>query len=132
MIYRASHRQAHELFSSLEEELEYLEDRDLNIAGARTSVLESMGRLADAAELHLVEGRTVEAIELFLRDQGSEDSMRRANKCILQGLWQDLSFGVSPRDGNKAVAKLLELSNGLNISLLEPKERDEVGEDPLT
>ncbi len=79
-------RKAHQLFDSLEEELEYLEERDLDIALA--DLLESMGRLSEAAELHYSEGRREEAIELFLRET--------ENKMLCAGLKNvsSRSFGI--------------------------------------
>jgi len=117
-------RQASELFSSHEEVFEYLEDRDLNVVHA--TLLESLGRSADAAELHLAKGRTLKAIRLFLKDKENEESMRRGNKCILQGLWGNISFGISPDKTNTVFLELLDLAAQLNISLLESSDRDEV------
>jgi hypothetical protein len=72
-----------------------------------------MGRLKEAAELHLEEGRQLEAINLFLKDREDSDAQRRARECILQGLWDHISFGI-PRtslQGNDTVVQLLELAS---------------------
>ncbi|KAJ7293966.1 hypothetical protein C8J57DRAFT_1444990 [Mycena rebaudengoi] len=115
---------ANELFSSYEEELEYLEDRGLDVAQA--TLLESLGRFAEAAELHLEEGRTFEAIKLFLQDQTTESSMRRGMECVLQGLWQRISFAIVPEDEDSSISRLLTLASKADVSLLSQTERDEI------
>lgn len=124
---RVFNRKAHALFDTFEEELEYLEFRDLDIA--RATLLCSLGRTAEAAELHLSEGRTLDAICLFLQDCQNERSMRSASKYILQELWRNLSFGVSNR--NDTVMRLLDLSSTLDMSLLDSNDRDEVSQTQL-
>ncbi|KAJ7479971.1 hypothetical protein B0H11DRAFT_1725402, partial [Mycena galericulata] len=76
------------LFDTLEEALEYLEDRGLN--AERATLLEILGRSSDAAEIHLAEGRTPEAVTLFLQDHQPD----RAIQCVLHGLWQRISFAT--------------------------------------
>ena len=102
---------AKKLFDTYEEALEFTEDYDLDVA--RATLLESMGRLSEAAELHLTEGRQLQAISLFLKDRDDPNSQRRARECILQGLWGHISFGV-PRESfleNDTLIRLLELAS---------------------
>ncbi|KAG6859929.1 hypothetical protein C0995_001823 [Termitomyces sp. Mi166 len=111
---------ARELFSTDEEELEYLEDLDLGVA--RAEVLVSLGRSAEAATLHLAEGRTQEAIPLFLKDSQSIHSMRQACLCILRGLWDNISMFKAIISYDKSnLAKLahgfLETSNNSAAAL---------------
>ncbi|KAG6863622.1 hypothetical protein C0991_004590 [Blastosporella zonata] len=113
---------ARELFTTDEEELEYLEDLDLDIA--RGKVLVSLGRVADAAALHLTEGRTWEAIPLFLQDSQSVHSMRQACLCILRGFWDKISFGMIPRE--EQVSQLITWSNHINMDLVDAKDYSEV------
>jgi hypothetical protein len=47
-------RKATVLFESVDEQLEYMEDADLDVA--RADLLESVGRYADAADVHFSEG----------------------------------------------------------------------------
>lgn len=47
-------RKANPLFTSYEEELEFLDDCGMDIAHA--TLLESTGRIVEAAEIHLLEG----------------------------------------------------------------------------
>ncbi|KAJ4470931.1 hypothetical protein J3R30DRAFT_3531939 [Lentinula aciculospora] len=116
------------LFDSVDDQLEYLEERDMDIA--RAALLVVHGRIREAAELHLAEGRTLEAIDYFIRDTDTdpEDSARRATECILDGLWHKLTFSVSSKqlteDSN--FFKLLELTKKIDHSLLTPISRDEV------
>ncbi|KAJ7671947.1 hypothetical protein B0H17DRAFT_1208872 [Mycena rosella] len=115
---------AHALFSSYEEALEYLEDRGLDIAHA--TLLESLGRFSDAAEVHLEEGRTFDAIKLFLRHQNNEHAMRRGIHCVLQGLWQRISFALSADEEDPSVTLLLSLAAKADISVLSDNDRNEV------
>ncbi|KAK0232752.1 hypothetical protein IW262DRAFT_1259998, partial [Armillaria fumosa] len=85
---------ARELFDSVEEEVEYLEERDLDLA--LVDVLVREGRFSEAAELHYSEGRKEPAIELFLRQTEDKAALRRAQECILEELWHRISFGVNP------------------------------------
>lgn len=48
------YRKANCLFATLEEELEFLDDCGMDIAQA--TLLESLGRVAEAAEIHALEG----------------------------------------------------------------------------
>lgn len=103
-----------------------MEDRDLDIA--RATLLESLGRTLDAAELHLSEGRPLQAIDLFLRDQGDQSSMVKAHTCIVQGLWQQISFGIPQKDckTDDVASHLLQLATRLNASLLTQADHDQV------
>lgn len=117
------YRKANALFSSYEEALEYLEERGLDVAHA--TLLESLGRFCDAAEVHLEEGRTFEAIKLFLRDRDNARSIRRGIECILQSLWRQVSFDVSPNE-DPSVSSLLALAAKAEASFLPENERNEV------
>ncbi|KAF9014907.1 hypothetical protein BDQ17DRAFT_1418043 [Cyathus striatus] len=100
---------AKKLFSSTEEELEYLEEYDLDVA--RAGVLDRIGRFREAADIHLAEGRVFQAIQLFLKEEQDEESMSRASKCILQGLWEIMTFGVVVEEEERNHAeRLLQLA----------------------
>jgi hypothetical protein len=117
---------AADLFASHEEELEFLEDHDLDIA--RAEVLESLGRQAEAAELYLAEGRILDAIQLFLTDSTDQASLRRGRECILEGLWQNLSFGTSANSvpDNDSFRRLLVMAEQLSSSQLDSTHANEV------
>ncbi|TCD62368.1 hypothetical protein EIP91_006977 [Steccherinum ochraceum] len=86
--------QATRLFDSLEDAMEYMEEYEFDVA--RADLFERSGRLTEAAELHISEGRVVKAISLLLKDAG-DDSLSRAQSCLLDGLWKALPFGVTVR-----------------------------------
>lgn len=114
------------MFESLDDQLEYLEERDMDIA--RAALLVAHGRPREAAELHLSEGRTLEAINFFIQDTESEDSSHRAIECILDGLWRKLSFSV-PLDflaEDSGLYELFELEKKVNQASLIPNYRNEV------
>ncbi|KAJ7836348.1 hypothetical protein B0H14DRAFT_2794293 [Mycena olivaceomarginata] len=110
LFYFKEHKleKANALFSSYEEALEYLEER-----------------FDDAAEVHLEEGRTFEAIKLFLRDRDNARSIRRGIECILQSLWRQVSFDVSPNE-DPSVSSLLALAAKAEASFLPENERNEL------
>jgi tetratricopeptide (TPR) repeat protein len=119
-------RKARELFSSNEEVLEFTEEHDFD--AARVEVLEEIGRKAEAAELHLQAGRTLEAISLFLEDSHDTASIRRGQECILQELWRYLGFGITRKSAanNPTLIKLLHLGGQLDGKFWEPNLSDEV------
>lgn len=91
-----------------------MEDYGFDVA--RASLLENSGRLPEAAELHLLEGRSLKAIQLFMRDweeRHIEQSRLRAEECVLHGLWQQLSFNVVPPESyeNSDLGALLEAAD---------------------
>ncbi|KAI0935696.1 hypothetical protein AcV5_004043 [Taiwanofungus camphoratus] len=121
-------RQARELFPSDEKALEYMDDYGLDIA--RATLLEELGRFAEAAELHLAEGRTLEAIRAFLKDSQHPESVRRASQCLLDGLWRSLSFGLSCRSdsigSDLPLQELLRLSTSLDATSLDDSTYDQM------
>lgn len=89
-----------------------MDDFGLNVA--RASLLEELGKYAEAAEVLFQEGNTLEAVRLLTLDRDNEESMKRAIECVLDGLWSALSFGVSVTDqlisSHPTLGKLLELA----------------------
>jgi hypothetical protein len=117
-------RKAHKLFESVEEELEYLEDRNLDLA--QLDLLLNHNRRIEAAELHLSEGRTLQAIDLFLEDDADRlTSMSKAKDNILQSLWKLSPFGVVPVN-QAEIRKLLDRSNRVLQSVMNDNDLDEV------
>ncbi|KAG6919459.1 hypothetical protein DXG01_005718 [Tephrocybe rancida] len=114
---------ARHLFATDEEELEYLEDLDLDVA--RAEVLVSLGRRGEAAELHISEGRRFEAIPLFLEDRQKPDSMLRAAQCILSEMWCHTTFDTLPEQG-QALSKLLEWSTHVRVEVINDKDQNEL------
>jgi tetratricopeptide (TPR) repeat protein len=122
---KKDYKKASKLFDSPEEEMGYLEERGLD---DHLSVrLEMLGRLAEAAELHLEENRTSEAIRLFLLDGENAHSLRRGVDCLLQAFWDELSFGMSPE--STALQELLNVRSTIpekSISQLTESQQLEV------
>ncbi|KAJ7037374.1 hypothetical protein C8F04DRAFT_1393598 [Mycena alexandri] len=111
---------ATQLFEKQEEALEYLEDRGLH--GERATVLESLGSFSAAAEVHLADGRTSDAIALFLQDHNVE----RASDCMLQGLWERLSFSVLPDGRDTIITSLLDFASQADLSVISHTKRDQI------
>ncbi len=83
------------LFSDVDQALEFMDDFGFNVA--RVELLERYGRLCEAAEIHLAEGRTIEAIRLLLRDKANADSQALLERILLKSVWKHLSFGMPLR-----------------------------------
>ena len=64
---------------------------DYGLDAPRSTLLEQLGRFAEAADCHLADGDRLGAIQLLIRDQ-SPASTARAVECILEGLWEYLSL----------------------------------------
>lgn len=114
------------LFPSYEEELDFLENYNLDFA--RATLLENHGRYLEAAELHLLENRPLEAIRDLLREKGSRDAILRATKIILDGLWLRCSFGITSKEvaNDRDVNELLNLASELPVDFLDPLDHHEV------
>ena len=102
------------MFDSVDEQLEYLEDFDLDVS--RAALLEGMGRYEEAADIHLTEGRTLEAIRLLLKDETSQTAVRRGRLCILQGLWEIASFGAKISGHLEEAQRLLDLASSVKTT----------------
>ena len=114
-------RKAHTLFVSVEEEIDYLEERNLDDAHVDLLILHE--KKSDAAEVRLSEGRVLEAIDLFLGDD-RQSSIQRAADCVLQGLRKAMPFGGSVAE--LEVTELLKRSDLLDPCMLSQDVRDEV------
>ncbi|CAL1697343.1 unnamed protein product [Somion occarium] len=115
LYYFREHRleKATQLFANFEEALEYMEDYGFDIV--RADLLEQVGRVVEAAELHRAEGRDIKAITLLLQNRNDPRASSLATEWILQGLWKCLPFDVTMnmlRDTSKPIiASLLDLAN---------------------
>ncbi len=93
-----------------------MDDYGLDIA--RASFLEQLERYGDAADIHLAEGNTLEAIRLLTLDRHNTQSIKKATQCLLDGLWSRLPCGTTVSDellqSDEILARLLRLSNGLS------------------
>ena len=111
---------------SFEEELGFLEDYDLDVARAR--LLEDDGRFLEAAELHLLENRPIDAIKDLLKETGSRDAIQKATKIILGSLWHRCSFSTMSKEvaSNQGISEILDLADELPVDLLDPLDNHEV------
>ncbi|TBU42438.1 hypothetical protein BD309DRAFT_866309 [Dichomitus squalens] len=111
-------RKAMELFESDDDALEYMDDYGLDLAQAQ--FLEDTGRFEEAANVHLREGNTLEAIRVLSMDRSNEASLKRALDCLLDGLWRNLSCGVPVNEGtlrsNGVASKLLQYAKEMDGS----------------
>ena len=122
-------RKARGLFSSPEEELEFVRDCDLDIA--EVNILISRGQFFEAADLHIRENRMLDAVQVLLKDKTSKEAMQRASQGLLGVLWSALSFGVLPNELNTEsqanLGRIMRLVGQLDTSTLEPQTQREVG-----
>ncbi|KAI6020999.1 hypothetical protein BKA83DRAFT_178181 [Pisolithus microcarpus] len=113
------------LFSSFEEELEFLETYGLDVALA--ALYESHGKYVEAAELHLNEDEPLDAIRVFLKDKTDRHAVGRAADILLECLWKHCSFGVPSKEFHTGIPKaLISLSHQLPLDPLSPRARNEI------
>ncbi|TDL28963.1 hypothetical protein BD410DRAFT_818373 [Rickenella mellea] len=112
---------AAQLFSTHDEALEYMEDYCAD--SDRAAFLEAIGRNNEAAELHLSEGRTLEAIRLLLADRTTAD---RAIRCILDGLWARFPLGAHPDIHDATVDQLLAFGERVDKKYVTPEGQAEL------
>ncbi|KDQ17181.1 hypothetical protein BOTBODRAFT_185909 [Botryobasidium botryosum FD-172 SS1] len=113
------------LVKSQDELLELLEGYGFH--AARVDILLDSGRTKEAAELRVQEGRLIEGIELFLK-QDDPSSHQRAASCIISGLWKLLplrALASIPSDART----ILSLAKRLNVRHLNTLLRAEVSQD---
>lgn len=114
-----------ELFSSEDDALDFLENYDLD--EARATVLQSRGKILDAAEAHAKEGRVLEAVRVLLDvDAPSIEESRMAIRYVLAGLWKRMSFGVRFRTSDTITMSLLQISSMLDPNAMKEDDVDEV------
>lgn len=113
------------MFDSLEDELEYL-DGNILLEGQHADLLVKMGKIQEAADVHLQNGHLQLAIQALLADQGNVDSIQRANDLILRGLWRSTSFADRIKADNIPAREFLELASSIDADLLLSSQRLEV------
>ncbi|TEB34927.1 hypothetical protein FA13DRAFT_1707130 [Coprinellus micaceus] len=121
---RKDYKKAKSLFDSVQEQLEYFENNIL-LDECHADVLVELARYQEAADIHIEEGRTMKAIQVLLSDK-SQESIRRANDHILQGLWQNTSFSMKIKDSDTAAVEFLSLASKVNYDFLSSTQKDEV------
>ncbi|PBK60033.1 hypothetical protein ARMSODRAFT_966416 [Armillaria solidipes] len=115
----------HELFDSVEEEVKYLEERDFDDALA--DLLERIGQVCEAAELHCSKGRRQQAIALFLHEADNKTALHRAQECIFEEFWYRISFGVHPDIvRSDPVKRLMRFASRLDATSMEETKAAEL------
>lgn len=104
---------------------------DFGFSVARVELLERYGRLCEAAEIHLAEGRTLDAIRMLIRDKANTESRSLLEQTLLKSIWQHISFGVPLRDDDDATRPQLQhllplAEEAATYRVLSPKAVDEV------
>ena len=92
-------------------------------------VLETHGRYVEAADVHVLKGRAIEAIQCCLKNQEDETTFRHAVIIILDALWKKCSFAVSAQKALKkgtTAAYVLELALNLSQDYLDASDKDQV------
>ncbi|KAF9818499.1 hypothetical protein IEO21_02737 [Rhodonia placenta] len=121
-------KRARELFESDEEALEFMDDYGLDVV--QTIYLVELKRFTEAAEIHLAEGRTFDAIKTFLQDKDNLKSVRSACQCLLDALWRGLPLGLTPDSAiarrNATLQELIRIADEFSIHDLDERRRDEL------
>ncbi|OSX68102.1 hypothetical protein POSPLADRAFT_1165650 [Postia placenta MAD-698-R-SB12] len=121
-------KRARELFESDEEALEFMDDYGLDVV--QTIYLVELKRFSEAAEIHLAEGRTFDAIKTFLQDKDNLNSVRSACQCLLDALWRGLPLGLTPESAiarrNATLQELIRMAHEFSIDDLDERRRDEL------
>jgi len=117
-------RAALKLFSSEEDPLEFLEDYGLD--EARVKLLEELGRIPEAADIHAQNGDILKAVGMLTASAvHNSDHVRPAIKLVLAGLRRDLTLGALPTP-NPITPKLLGFANRLDKGVMTKRDIDEV------
>ncbi len=71
-----------------------------------------------------------EAIELFLCEGESEDALRRAQECILEGLWHGISFGMDSHTirSDPTLSRLMHFASRLDVTSMNQIKAAEVSD----
>ncbi|KAI0297517.1 hypothetical protein B0F90DRAFT_1819257 [Multifurca ochricompacta] len=127
-LQEGNFKKASSLFSDTEEELEFVRDCDLDIAEVK--ILVGRSRFIEAADLHIRENRTLDAVEVLLMDKTSKETAQRASESLLRAFWNVLPFGVLPNqlsDGSRtSLRRAMLLLNKLDLSILEERTQREL------
>jgi len=93
---------------------------------ARVKLLEGLGMIREAAEIHAKNGDLLKAVEILTVSAAHNASYTRpAVDYLLTGLWRYLTIGVLPTS-NPIASKLLALADRLDKRAVSKQEVDEV------
>ena len=111
------------LFDEPGQAITYLESRGLDVALA--AVLTFVGRVTEAGNIHLQEGRTLLAAETFLLDDSPEAAFL-ARDAIILALWEQIAFGCIPSTSSMEADRLDNLLYRLQFLGLHNEHEDKV------
>ena len=97
---------------------------------AHIDVLETHGRYIKAADVHVLNGRSMAAILCCLKNQEDETTFRHGVNIILDVLWEKCLLAVSMRKALKngtSAAHVLELALNLSQDPLDVSEKSRYG-----
>ncbi|KAG8936137.1 hypothetical protein FRC00_009700 [Tulasnella sp. 408] len=114
---------AKSLFETPEAHVEFLEEN--GFCEQRVAVLVDLARHDAAAEALLQQGRRSEAVTCFLESH-NKNAQDRAIECLIDGLFQQVTFAMDLRDRSNEFSKLVELTSRVQGTALQSLEIDAV------
>ena len=112
------------MFPSKEDALEFLEEYGLD--EACIELLIELGRIPEAAEIHVKNGDVLKAVEMLSMPAAhGVDHIRPMIEYLLTGLRRGLTLGVLP-SSSPVTSKLLVLADRLDKTTMTAQEADEV------
>ncbi|KAF7986147.1 hypothetical protein HWV62_38516 [Athelia sp. TMB] len=115
------------LFSKPQDAIQFASDYELDVA--RAMLLLKEGKPAEAAEIHLSEGRTEQAIGILMTHLKDRVCTERAAQFAVRALWRHISFGVPVADviGDPLLGQWRHLAEKLAcVSTITERHLDEV------
>lgn len=110
---------AKSLFETPDAHVEFLEEN--GFCDQRVAALVDLARHEAAAEALVREGRRAEAVACFLKSKSS-DARARATQCLIDGLFQQITFGVDVQQHSNELPKLVGLTSKVDGTALQTLE----------
>ena len=112
------------MFPSPEDALKFLKAYDLD--EARVKLLEELGRVFEAADIHVKNGDILKAVEVLTTSATHNvDHVGPVIDFLLTEIWRDLTLGILPTS-DSVVSELLRFADRLDKSAMTEQEIDEV------
>ncbi|TDL19417.1 hypothetical protein BD410DRAFT_842137 [Rickenella mellea] len=125
-LHRKELGKAKSLFKTVEDELEFAEENELD--DARTEVLKSDGRFVDAAEAHLGEGQYLKALDIMQQIHLEDKAVfgKKMAHLVLKGLWQLVPLMSVPLHQDKTQHAFVEVAQQLDKVAMAEMDRTEL------
>ncbi|KAG8918121.1 hypothetical protein FRC01_002041 [Tulasnella sp. 417] len=107
---------AKSLFETPDAHVEFLEEN--GFCDQRVAVLVDLARHEAAGEALVQEGRRAEAVACFLESK-SPNARTKATQCLIDGLFQQVTFGVDVQRPSDELSKLVGLTSRVYGTVLE-------------